>query len=658
MTTEVLRRLRVPFFLLWLLVLLFAAQAAGQIRPAPSGPIVQPAPSLGLPSTISSPSAPVAGSITVTLPQNQARWYWTTFQYIRWNYTWTGTPHPSGGTIVTLWKGTTNMNVPIPRSDTGQTGFTVPASLSAGLYELRVTNETDPRIEVRQPVFVEPGMLTFTAPKPESETSWPAFSQQMIEWTYQGSPGPVNLILSSMHNTHVIASNLALVNGSGRATVTIPWAGQEGGYTLQAVRAADNQGVSTTRMVRISAPDCYGQSVSTTSAAWQGSFQIAGSLLDRTCVAEFKPENSVAAVPLAIVSQSAGQLTVQVPLYTPLGKGRVLLSSRSKPEKVTSGFNFSVMSPKPNAAECETFAAQPATGKPGEQVILWGNKGMNSGCTVVFTSAPYAGVAAWQYPAAGQPLDATRLGVRIPMMPPGNAVVTSRLGGAPLAPGVTVAVGEIPPVLTSVSPTSGYAGQTITLVGKAFLPPPQALAPVHAAQEDLRVRLTWGVGKFTDVAPNHVTYLPALPTGEEILTAKLPSEVNSVSLGEFKGSISVYRRVPALMSTASQFTFKSSSQTSTAVSSSCPGGQHIQGLVYVGQPSCATGNVSDHPGAFLRCDSTGYYCCESSQGANTKCGNNMWTYPAGCERFCIGVTNCMVGPQFIGNAMVGCYKPR
>jgi hypothetical protein len=91
--------------------------------------------------------------------------------------------------------------------------------------------------------------------------------------------------------------------------------------------------------------------------------------------------------------------------------------------------------------------------------------------------------------------------------------------------------------------------------------------------------------------------------------------------------------------------------TSTPAGSTCQAGKFISGMTYVGQPGCATQNRADHPSAYIMCDASGFYCCESSQGANTKCGANRWTFPPDCGNFC-NVGGCDV--QLI--QPYGCYK--
>ena len=96
----------------------------------------------------------------------------------------------------------------------------------------------------------------------------------------------------------------------------------------------------------------------------------------------------------------------------------------------------------------------------------------------------------------------------------------------------------------------------------------------------------------------------------------------------------------------------------TPPGSSCVGGKAIDGYTFVGQPGCATSNKADHPSAYLTCDATGYYCCETSSGARTKCGVDRWTFGADCMSYCASATgNCLIGPMVRDGIFYGCYKP-
>ncbi len=100
---------------------------------------------------------------------------------------------------------------------------------------------------------------------------------------------------------------------------------------------------------------------------------------------------------------------------------------------------------------------------------------------------------------------------------------------------------------------------------------------------------------------------------------------------------------------------KTTTQPSTA--GGCPGGKYLSGYTYVGQPSCASNDRANHPSAYISCDSTGYYCCESSQGAKTKCGTDRWAFPADCMSYCASAAgNCLVEPVTQNGVFYGCYK--
>jgi hypothetical protein len=143
-------------------------------------------------------------------------------QSIGWAYNWTRTPHPTADTVVTLWGSDTKVH--LASSNTGKTSFMVP-TVPPGAYELRVTNATDVRIEVRLPVTIAPGAVAFTAPA-ASET-WTSLSQQMIQWTYAGNPGPLELVLTNSATGAAAAklvTNVELRDGWGRRSVTVPLA--------------------------------------------------------------------------------------------------------------------------------------------------------------------------------------------------------------------------------------------------------------------------------------------------------------------------------------------------------------------------------------------------------------------------------------------------
>lgn len=56
---------------------------------------------------------------------------------------------------------------------------------------------------------------------------------------------------------------------------------------------------------------------------------------------------------------------------------------------------------------------------------------------------------------------------------------------------------------------------------------------------------------------------------------------------------------------------------------SCPNPRELRGFKHVGQPSCASLAIDQHPSIALACDSNGHFCCESVSGANSpRCGGS------------------------------------
>jgi hypothetical protein len=78
----------------------------------------------------------------------------------------------------------------------------------------------------------------------------------------------------------------------------------------------------------------------------------------------------------------------------------------------------------------------------------------------------------------------------------------------------------------------------------------------------------------------------------------------------------------------------------------CPTPVPQDGYTYWNVPGCATNDIVDHPAAILQCDSQGYFCCEPSHGANTKCGVDQRLFPPDCMEG---------GPQARLIQPYGCY---
>lgn len=148
----------------------------------------------------------------------------------------------------------------------------------------------------------------------------------------------------------------------------------------------------------------------------------------------------------------------------------------------------------------------------------------------------------------------------------------------------------------------------------------------------------------------------------DVFAGKSPADQDAIN--RYTGTIAIYGpstgqsnklpfgfRKQTGSSSGSAASTGSTTSTGGTSSSTCQAGKYISGMTYVGRPGCATRNRADHPSAYIMCDAEGFYCCESAQGANTKCGANRWIFQPDCGNFC-GVGGCDV--QLI--QPYGCYK--
>ena len=459
---------------------------------------------------------------------------------------------------------------------------------------------------------------------------------------------------------------IAQVEGMPTATqirVYVPVVSGPGGQaTVTAFKAGMQPDRTKSVAFTFTGEDCAVTASTPNTATWNEAFTLTGTRLDQNCMVDFKPDVGNP-VPLQPSFQNAGQIKAQLPLYTPLGHGRVRIYPRgtSGPPAGGTSLDFMVKSPRPDAGPCETFLAQPQSGNPGTEVILWGNSIMNQGCTVEFIHLPqFGGDLPATYPAQPQGLDANHLKVKVPMMPAGTAVVVSRAGQtntAKVNAGFTV--NEVAPVLNSVAPTSGYRGDNVALSGLAFLPPVAGQEYVHAQHEDLRVVLQVGSKKF-EVVPTHANN--PLTAGDD-LVVKLPdifAGMTNVPTAGVLGSISVYRRVPSLSSSAVPFTFKPATgqAASTQATPASPNnaGAAKPGYRYVGTPACPSifGKI-----LVPNVDASGYYCCaQESAVRGGRCGDFWQEYQATCATIANCPTAGAGGGCDVNLFREGCYKPQ
>jgi hypothetical protein len=237
---------------------------------------------------------------------------------------------------------------------------------------------------------------------------------------------------------------------------------------------------------------CKATGISPTTAKWTDYINITGANLDHGCAVDFvDPQTN--RYPLVPWPQSGNLLRAQIPNNIPLISGRVVVypkSAAGSPPSASSGFALTILTPNPTAGECEPVDVSPWAGPPGTEVILTGNKGMNTGCKVFFYDSSGA-----RYAARTQPVSPSKLKAWVPLMPPGNGIVWSVPAKTIYfykVEGLSFVVNESVPVLTAVNPSSGQPGDVVTLTGDAFFPP----------HNELRVRLQYLPSKHVDLVPS------------------------------------------------------------------------------------------------------------------------------------------------------------
>jgi len=189
--------------IVYLLLPTCMAYAAGATAPKSA----QPAQPVGImPSTVL-PNAPPQGSITITTPQTGTTWYTSTYQYIKW--TCNGTR--SNLVDVTLWQNNQQIATIGTGVATGQTAYTVPATMAAGSYEVRVTMEEDTRVEARRPVGISYGSITVTAPMKNEVLNMT--QNYTIRWTYQGNITRFAVIYTDSQGCYQLIEDSAYPSG-------------------------------------------------------------------------------------------------------------------------------------------------------------------------------------------------------------------------------------------------------------------------------------------------------------------------------------------------------------------------------------------------------------------------------------------------------------
>ncbi|MCX5842889.1 MAG: hypothetical protein NT022_03915 [Deltaproteobacteria bacterium] len=222
------------------------------------------------------------------------------------------------------------------------------------------------------------------------------------------------------------------------------------------------------------------------------------------------------------------------------------------------------------------------------------------------------------------------------------------------------------PILDSIHPSSAYVGDTILVNGGNW----DKTTIYYPSQ------MYWAVFEYlpgksvkTNILKppmqNPEVPVPYLPNTclVGILQIKVPnvyagkSQAEQDAISKYMGKLYIYGPFGP-NSPSNTLNIKIMMKPATSIpAGSCPGGKQLKGFSYVGQPGCATMNKADHPSAYLTCDATGYYCCEHSTGAKTKCGTDKWTFQADCMRYCAAAAgNCLTSPLIRDGIFYGCYK--
>jgi C1A family cysteine protease len=139
-------------------------------------------------------------SISVTAPAGGESWQTGTAHAISWAYT--GNPGASvkldllnsGAVFATI-----SASASIGSNGSGSYNWTVPASLAAGSYQIRVSGTSNAAVSGTSNAFTvsaapaPASAITITSPK--SGVRWAKGKYNMIYWKYTGNPGPVKIEL-------------------------------------------------------------------------------------------------------------------------------------------------------------------------------------------------------------------------------------------------------------------------------------------------------------------------------------------------------------------------------------------------------------------------------------------------------------------------------
>jgi len=217
------------------------------------------------------------------------------------------------------------------------------------------------------------------------------------------------------------------------------------------------------------------------------------------------------------------------------------------------------------------------------------------------------------------------------------------------------------PILDSIHPSSAYVGDAILVNGGNW----DKTTIYYPSQ------MYWAVFEYlpgksvkTNILKppmqNPQVPVPYLPNTclVGILQIKVPnvyagkSQAEQDAISKYMGKLYIYGPFgPSLPSNTLNIKIMKKPATSIPAGS-CPGGKQFPGYMYMGQPSCGGTSAL---GAYLQCDATGYYCCASAQGSNSKCGSGKYVFQPSCTQWSSG-GGSNVGPLVRDGIFYGCYK--
>jgi uncharacterized protein (TIGR03437 family) len=393
----------------------------------------------------------------------------------------TSTPAAPGETVLIWATGFGPTNPPLP---TGQLvaapaapansvtftigGVTAPVAYSglvgSGLYQFNVTVPNVPNGDAAVVAQVG-GVQTQTGAliAVQSPLSTPP-APQITSLTPASGPrgGPVSLVIGGSNlssvtavqfspSTGITVSNVNATASQVTATVNIA-AGAPTGQVSVSVSVWTSAGISNALVFTILAPGPQITSLSPASGSPGStvSLSIAGSNLSGVTGVQFSPSTGIT---VSNVNATASQVTATVNIAAGAPTGQVGVSV-SSPAGTSNALVFTILAPVP-----QITSLSPASGSPGSTVSLSIAGSNLSGVTAVQFS-PSTGITASNVNATASQVTAT---VTIAASAPAGQVSVSVSSPAGVSNALVFTILAPVPQITSLSPTSGSPGSTVSL---------------------------------------------------------------------------------------------------------------------------------------------------------------------------------------------------